>query len=79
MFLFPFKIILHQLQVILFQKQIFERLSLGAKERNLEPIRAKNTMIWYKNVKPTNQKLGAPHITFCCFCFFDKLSILVYF
>jgi len=35
MFLFPFKAILLQLQVILFQEQIFERLSLGAKERRI--------------------------------------------
>ena len=34
-FLFPFKAILLQLQVILFQEQIFERSSLGAKERRI--------------------------------------------
>jgi len=35
MFLFPFRAILLQLQVILFQEQIFKRLSLGAKERRI--------------------------------------------
>jgi len=35
MFLFPFRAILLQLQVILFQDQIFKRLSLGAKERRI--------------------------------------------
>jgi len=32
MFLFPFRAILIQLQVIIFQEQRFKRLSLGAKE-----------------------------------------------
>jgi len=36
MFLFPFRAILLQLQVILFQEQIFKRLSLRAKERRIE-------------------------------------------
>ena len=35
MFLFPFRAILLQLQVILFQEQIFKRLSLGGKERKI--------------------------------------------
>ena len=35
MFLFLFRAILLQLQVILFQEQIFKRLSLGAKERRI--------------------------------------------
>jgi len=35
MFLFPFRAILLQLQVILFQEQIFQILSLGAKERRI--------------------------------------------
>ena len=35
MFLFPFRAILLQLQDTLFQEQIFERLSLGAKERRI--------------------------------------------
>ena len=35
MFLFPFRAILLQLQVILFQEQIFKRLSLGAKIRRI--------------------------------------------
>jgi len=42
MFLFPSRTILLQLQVIIFQEQIFKRFSLGAKERELELIRAKN-------------------------------------
>ena len=41
MFLFPSRTILFQLQVIIFQEQIFKRFSLGAKERELELIRAK--------------------------------------
>jgi len=36
MFLFPFRAILLQLQVFLFQEQIFERLNLGGKERRIE-------------------------------------------
>jgi len=44
MFLFPFRAILLQLQVILFQEQIFQRLRLGAKERWFR-VRAKNTKI----------------------------------
>jgi len=35
-FYFIFKAILLQLQVILFQEQIFQRLRLGAKERRFE-------------------------------------------
>jgi len=35
MFLFPFRAILLQLQIILFQEQIFKRLSLEAKERRI--------------------------------------------
>jgi len=35
MFLFPSRIILLQLQVILFYEQIFEIWSLGAKERRI--------------------------------------------
>jgi len=35
MFLFSFRAILLQLQIILFQEQIFKRLSLGAKERRI--------------------------------------------
>jgi len=35
MFLFSSRTILLQLQVILFQEQIFERWSLGAKERRI--------------------------------------------
>jgi len=35
MFLFPFRAILLQLEVILFQEQIFKRLSLGEKERRI--------------------------------------------
>jgi len=35
MFLFPFRTILLQLQVIIFQEQIFKRFSLGAKERRI--------------------------------------------
>jgi len=48
MFLFPSRTILLQLQVIIFQEQIFKRFSLGAKERELELIRAKNMKISYK-------------------------------
>jgi len=48
MFLFPSRTILLQLQVIIFQEQIFKRFSLGAKERELELIRAKNMKIPYK-------------------------------
>ena len=48
MFLFPSRTILLQLQVIIFQEQIFKRFSLGAKERELELIRAKNMEISYK-------------------------------
>ena len=36
MFLFPSRIILLQLQVILFYEQIFKRLSLGAKEMRIK-------------------------------------------
>jgi len=35
MFLFSFRAILLQLQVIIFQEQIFKRLSLGSKERRI--------------------------------------------
>jgi len=35
MFLFPSRTILLQLQVIIFQEQIFNRFSLGAKERRI--------------------------------------------
>jgi len=35
MFLFPSRTILLQLQVIIFQEQIFKRFSLGAKERGI--------------------------------------------
>jgi len=35
MFLFPSRTILLQLQVIIFQEQIFKRYSLGAKEREI--------------------------------------------
>jgi len=35
MFLFPSRTILLQLQVIIFQEQIFKRFSLGAKERRI--------------------------------------------
>jgi len=35
MFFFPFRAILLQLQVILFQEQIFKRLSPEAKERRI--------------------------------------------
>ena len=38
MFSFPFRAILLQLQVILFQEQIFKRSSLGAKERRFEVV-----------------------------------------
>jgi len=48
MFLFPSRTILLQLQVIIFQEQIFKRFSLGAKERELELIRVKNMKISYK-------------------------------
>jgi len=48
MFLFPSRTILFQLQVIIFQEQIFKRFSLGAKERELELICAKNMKISYK-------------------------------
>ena len=48
MFLFPSRTILFQLQVIIFQKQIFKRFSLEAKERELELIRVKNMKISYK-------------------------------
>jgi len=48
MFLFPSRTILLQLHVIIFQEQIFKRLSLGAKERELELIRVKNMKISYK-------------------------------
>jgi len=48
MFLFPSRTILLQLQVIIFQEQIFKRFSLGAKERELKLIRAKNMKISYK-------------------------------
>jgi len=36
MFLFPSRTLLLQLQVIIFQDQIFKRFSLGAKERRIE-------------------------------------------
>ena len=45
MFLFPSRTILLQLQVIIFQEQIFKRFSLGAKERELELIRVKHMKI----------------------------------
>ena len=48
MHLFPSRTILLQLQVIIFQEQIFKRFSLGAKERELELIRAKKMKISYK-------------------------------
>ena len=48
MHLFPSRTILLQLQVIIFQEQIFKRFSLGAKERELMLIRAKNMKISYK-------------------------------
>ena len=48
MFLFPSRTILFQLQVIIFQVKIFKRFSLGAKERELKLILAKNLKISYK-------------------------------
>ena len=48
MFLFPSRTILLQLQVIIFQEQIFKRFILGAKEWELELIHAKNMKISYK-------------------------------
>ena len=42
---------------------------LKQKKGDLEMTQAKNTKIWYKNMKPL------PQHSFCCFCFSDKLPI----
>jgi len=58
MFLFPFRAILLQLQVILFLEQIFNRLSLGAKERRIGADSCQK----YEDLVP-KYSIGAPHIT----------------
>ncbi|KEH41935.1 hypothetical protein MTR_1g057770 [Medicago truncatula] len=74
-----------QLQVISFQKQIFQRLSLGAKERRFgadlcqkyEDLIQKYLVQKVRRSFTKNRRMARPILSFCYFCFFDKLSILV--
>jgi len=64
------------LQIILFQEQIFERLSLREKERKFGADSGqKYEDLIQKYEANQSEGLARPQTSFCVFCFFDKLPI----
>jgi len=75
--------------IFIFHERIFDRFSLGAKERGLRAVGLENTRFITKIYHSPSQKLGTAHaishtavpcpkILFCCFCFLYKLPISLF-
>ena len=90
LFLFPFlELFYFNCKLLNFRNEYYKDWVLEQKKGDSELIRAKNTKIWCKNIKPPNKKLGtarvtshlamsAPRVTFCYFGFSDKLPISLF-
>ncbi|KEH20008.1 hypothetical protein MTR_8g064570 [Medicago truncatula] len=60
-----------------FMEQIFDGLSLGAKERDLELIRYENTKIWRQNIFPKVRSLARPVLGLARPCHTPELLLLL--